>query len=100
MDFSSDNLALEILKWVGIVFAAGFVGYFGRYLSMILIERVRRKRAQSTPPTEAAKEVGEITATQAPSPETVELEIEKQKAKLEKKKAKAEAKKVKKKQKK
>jgi len=100
MDIQGDNLALEILKWVGIVFAAGFVGYFGRYLSMILIERVRRKRAQSVPPTEAAKEAEEITITQAPSPETVELEIEKQKAKLEKKKAKAEAKRVKKKQKK
>ena len=99
MAIQGDNLALEILKWVGIVFAAGFIGYFGRYLSMILIERVRRKRAQSIPLTEAAEEAGEITTTQEPGPETVGLEIEKQKAKLTKKKAKAETKRAKKEQK-
>ncbi len=99
MDFQGDNLALEILKWVGIVFAAGFVGYFGRYLSMILIGRVRRKRAQSIPPTEAAEEAEEITTTQELRPEVIKLELEKQKAKLEKKKAKAETKRAKKEQK-
>ncbi len=31
MEIQGDNLALEILKWVRIVFAAGFIGYFGRY---------------------------------------------------------------------
>ena len=76
---------LEILKWVGIVLAAGFVGYFGRYLAMMIIERVRKKRAQET------------SATALPvTPETVQLEIEKEKAKAEKKKAKTEAKRLKK----
>jgi hypothetical protein len=27
---------LEILKWVGIVLAAGFIGYFGRYPAMLI----------------------------------------------------------------
>jgi len=39
-----DSLVLEMLKWAGIVLAAGFIGYFGRYLSMILIDRLRHKR--------------------------------------------------------
>ena len=31
----------EILKWTFLVLAAGFVGYFGRYLAMELIRRMR-----------------------------------------------------------
>ena len=76
---------LEVLKWVGIVLAAGFIGYFGRYLAMMIIERVHKKKSQET----------SVTASQV-TPETVQLEIEKEKAKAEKKKAKAEAKRAKK----
>jgi hypothetical protein len=25
------DTVLEVLKWVGVVLAAGFIGYFGRY---------------------------------------------------------------------
>ncbi|MBU2536564.1 MAG: hypothetical protein ABIK32_00255 [Chloroflexota bacterium] len=76
---------VEILKWVGIVLAAGFVGYFGRYLAMMIIERVHKKKSQET-------------AVTAPlvTPETIQLEIEKEKAKAEKKRAKAGAKRAKK----
>ena len=77
---------LEILKWVGIVLAAGFVGYFGRYLAKMIIERVHRKKEQ------------EATATVSPpAPETGQLEVAKQKAKLAKKRAKTRAKRLKKK---
>ncbi len=79
---------MDILKWVGIVLAAGFVGYFGRYLAMMIIERVHRKKEQETAVT-----------TSPPAPEAVQLEAEKQQAKAEKKKAKAEAKRLKKAQK-
>ena len=85
-----DNLLLEILKWVGIAFAAGFIGYFGRYLGMLIIERMRSKRPQQSTAPE--------TTAQAPSTQSDVLE--ERKLKLEKKKAKAEAKKVKKAQKK
>jgi hypothetical protein len=34
---------VEILKWVGIVFAAGFVGYFGKHLSKALIAKTQRR---------------------------------------------------------
>ena len=76
---------MEVLKWVGIVLAAGFVGYFGRYLAMMIIERVRKKKTQET----------SITAPPV-TPETIQLEAEKQQAKIEKKKAKAGAKRLKK----
>ena len=76
---------IDILKWVGIVLAAGFIGYFGRYLAMLIIERVHKKKAPETPP-----------AAPQSTPETVQLEIEKERAKIEKKKAKAEAKRLKK----
>ena len=31
---------LEVLKWIGIALAAGFVGYFGRYPAKILINKI------------------------------------------------------------
>lgn len=77
---------LDILKWIGIVLAAGFVGYFGRYLAMMIIGRVHRKKEEETA----------VTAS-PPAPETVQLEATKQNAKLAKKRAKARAKRLKKK---
>ena len=74
-----------MLKWVGLVFAAGFIGYFGRYLSMAIIQRMRRRKSvQAT-----AEQPGEIKT----SPEK---SMEQQKIKLEKKKAKTAAKGLKK----
>ncbi|NQT04783.1 MAG: hypothetical protein HQ577_02115 [Dehalococcoidia bacterium] len=77
---------MDILKWVGIVLAAGFVGYFGRYLAMMIIKRVHRKKEQETAAT-----------APPPAPEAVQLEVAKQKAKLAKKRAKTRAKRLKKK---
>ena len=51
-----NNLALEILKWVGLVFVAGFIGYFGRYLSMILLEKVHKKKTKSPPEVKTGEE--------------------------------------------
>jgi len=92
MDFPSDNAAVQILTWVGIVFAAGFIGYFGRYLSMLIIDRIHKKQAQESPAAKAT----ENPAPPPQTPESAQREIEKQRAKTEKKKAKAEAKRIKK----
>ena len=71
--------------WVGIVFAAGFVGYFGRHLAMMLIGKMRRNKpeppsAESPPPAPSALSDAAVSA----------------RAKVDKKRAKAEAKKAKK----
>ena len=76
---------LEILKWVGVVFVAGFIGYFGRYLSMLIIERVRKRKADSPIPNEVVKEV---PPNQDDQSDTKRLKLEKKRLKLEKKKAK------------
>ena len=85
-----DIQALDILKWIGIVLAAGFVGYFGRYLAMQIIEKMRKKKAQPSPTPEPppAEE----------TPLSQDIILEQSRLKLEKKKAKAEAKKAKKEQ--
>ena len=85
-----DIQALDILKWIGIVLAAGFVGYFGRYLAMMIIEKMRKKKAQP-PPTPKPPHAEEVPLSQ----NTI---LEQSKLKLEKKKAKAEAKRAKKEQ--
>ena len=51
---------LEILKWTGIVLAAGFVGYFGRYLAMVIIDRLHKKRPEAGAVEGAAtKDIGQ-----------------------------------------
>ena len=78
------DLAPEILKWVGIVFAAGFIGYFGRYLAMLIIDRVRSRKTPQSP----GETPGDGTSTiQADSLEK-DAKLEKKRLKLEKKKAK------------
>ena len=81
MDIFGDNLVLDILKWVGIVFVAGFIGYFGRYLGMLIIEKMRKNGPQREPTIEFISQSDKL---------------EESKLKLEKKKAKAEAKRAKK----
>ncbi|GAH57828.1 unnamed protein product [marine sediment metagenome] len=81
-----DIQPLDILKWVGLVFAAGFIGYFGRHLSMVLIERMRRRKSTQAAETESKGDV-------AAAPENI---IELQRIKAEKKRAKAETKRLKK----
>ena len=89
MEIQGDNQTIEILKWVGIAFAAGFIGYFGRHLAMRIIDRMRKRKLQPTPTTEPAKE----------TPASPDIRLEEARLKLEKKRAKAEAKRIKKKKK-
>lgn len=78
-----DIQSLDILKWIGIVLAAGFVGYFGRYLAMLIIEKARRKK-ESAPPA--------VTPGDAVRIEDSSLKLEKKKAKQAAKQAKKMAK--------
>jgi hypothetical protein len=79
------DTAIEVLKWVGIVFAAGFVGYFGRHLAMMLIEKMRHNRPE--PPK------SETPPPVPPSPDEIAAAA---RAKVDKKRAKADAKRAKK----
>ena len=79
------DTVLEVLKWVGIVLAAGFIGYFGRYLAMLIIERMRRRRAGETPAVEPVKEA---SASQESRLAESQLKVEKKRAKAEAKRAK------------
>lgn len=61
-----DIQPLEILKWIGIVLAAGFVGYFGRYLAMRILGQTQRREKPAAPV----------------QPDEAQLKLEKKKAKL------------------
>ena len=76
---------IEILKWVGVAFAAGFIGYFGRYLGMLIIDGLRKRKSQQTP---AAEPLGETTPVQDSRLEESRLKVEKKRAKAEAKRAK------------
>ncbi|MEA1870623.1 MAG: hypothetical protein U9N00_00285 [Candidatus Bipolaricaulota bacterium] len=76
------TLVWDVVKWVLVVLAAGFIGQFGRVLALRLIERHRAKKAHdhSDLPAEVLLEKERLRATE----------------KIEKKQAKAEVKKKKK----
>jgi hypothetical protein len=78
------DVFLEVLKWIGIALAAGFVGYFGRYPAKILLEKIYGTR-KTTP--EKVPEKPEDSG---------QIELEKKRLKVEKKAAKQAAKAAKK----
>jgi hypothetical protein len=83
-----DNTVIEVIKWIGIVFAAGFVGYFGRHLAMELIDKIRRKKPESPAPespSAASTSSSDVVAT-------AQAKVDKKRAKAEAKKAKKEGK--------
>jgi hypothetical protein len=75
-----DVLVYEILKWVLVVFVAGFIGYFGKYLSKIIIAKFSKKKKQ---------EAAQTIIHKHESAGKYKAKIAKQKAKLEKKRLKA-----------
>ena len=85
-----DIQPLDVLKWIGVVLAAGFIGYFGRYLGMLVIERIHKRKSRQIPPAGPAHET---PVGQATTPEEAQLKLEKKRAKAEAKKAKKEQKK-------
>lgn len=75
----SDTI-ITILKWVGLVFAAGFIGYFGKYLSKIIISKFHKQKNSTDfdPPSDNSSS----------NKEKFDYKIEKKRLKLEKKKIK------------
>lgn len=69
---------LTILKWVALVFLAGFIGYFGKYLSKLIIARLGRKKKKEEEPQ---------TPSQAELDYKLEKKRLKQQQKIEKKKS-------------
>ena len=81
-----EALVIEIIKWILIVFIAGFIGYFGRHLGKILIAKFGKKQKQEQAQTIIHKHE---------SAEKYKAEAIKARAKLEKKKLKLEKKRLK-----
>ena len=76
---------LEILKWIGIVLAVGFIGYFGRYLAMLIIERIHNRQSPQIRSREASKKI--LTRLEKRVAE-IQLKSDKKTAKIEAKRAK------------
>lgn len=71
---------MDVLKWIAIVFAAGFIGYFGKYLAKILIGRLHKskvERSSVAQPAEGNKSASDYKAEK----KRLKLEIKKQKKK-------------------
>jgi hypothetical protein len=93
-----DTMA-EALKWAFLVFAAGFVGFFGKYLGRILLERIRKDKASGAaapPPASPGKAMAPSSPPEAsretppgearlPRDDKLMKKVEKSRLKLEKK---------------
>ena len=76
---------LEILKWIGIVLAVGFIGYFGRYLAILIMERMHKRQSPQSRSREASRRI--LTRLDRKIAKS-QLQFEKKKAKIEAKLAK------------
>ena len=69
------DATLEIFAWVGLAFAAGFIGYFGKHLGKETIAKFRKDSSDVEKSVETSKE---------------DLKLRKKQLKLEKKNVKKE----------
>ena len=76
---------LEILKWIGIVLAVGFIGYFGRYLAMLIIERIHKRQSPQARSKEASEKILNRLNKKVAE---IQLKSEKKTAKIKAKRAK------------
>ncbi|MFC1691440.1 hypothetical protein ACFL0W_04640 [Nanoarchaeota archaeon] len=70
---------VSILKWIFIIFIAGFIGYFGKHLSKWIIAKFSKQKPSAKPHRKTKAEM--------------QHDLEKKKLKLEKKKIKVKKKK-------
>ncbi|MEE9323472.1 MAG: hypothetical protein V3U72_02910 [Candidatus Aenigmarchaeota archaeon] len=75
------ELIQQILFWAAVIFAAGFIGYFGRYLSKLILGKVHKKGPHGSKRSEPGKPV---------SKKEYDYKLAKEKLKMEKKKMKME----------
>lgn len=88
--------AQDILKWVALVFLAGFIGFFGKYLGKLVISLFQRKREDTTQAASLPEQVlkpGPVDIHEKDEPGTLSAkEISREAQKLQKKALKNEAK--------
>jgi len=84
--------SLEILKWVALVFLAGFIGFFGKYLGRVVISIFEKKHDDSPFPGQAARPDAADAQVKPGGSERVESSVSRDEQKLVKKALKAEAK--------
>ncbi len=77
MAFEAESM--EALKWAAVIFIAGFIGYFGKYLSKLVIARIHRK---------GGPEDGKKAASPPKTKEEMDYKLEKKRLKIEKKRLK------------
>ena len=69
---------MDVLKWVALIFVAGFIGYFGKYLAKILIGRLHKSGVERSSVAQPAED----------NKSTSDYKVEKKRLKLEMKRQK------------
>jgi Skp family chaperone for outer membrane proteins len=85
---------IEVGKWAAIVFTAGFIGYFGKYLSKIIIQHLHKsgEEAQPEPVVSPESEIEKKRLEVEQKKQKYEYKLKKKRLKDEEKRSKQEAK--------
>lgn len=101
-----EQAIITALKWIAVVFLAGFIGYFGKFLGKIVIAKIRHSfDLQKTENNFSAKNFGKMEENELKAGKPgekdekneslkYEYKLQKEKLKLEKKRLKLEKKKI------
>lgn len=81
----------DAVIWAIVIFIAGFIGYFGKYLSKLVLRKIHKGGPENKPKEGASTK----EAPEKKSKEELEYDLEKKRLKLEKKRLKAEKKRAK-----
>ena len=69
---------MDVLKWVALVFVAGFIGYFGKYLAKFLIGRFHKRNVEKSPLARPAEDKEDKSDYKAEK-KRLKIEIKRQK---------------------
>ena len=86
------DILLEVLKWVLIVLLAGFIGQFGKSISLHIINYFKRRKAKRTSTEPDLAKEPQVASTESSEAIIKKEEKEKQQLKADKKALKAQLK--------
>ena len=74
---------MDVLKWVALIFVAGFIGYFGKYLAQFLIGRFHKRTVERSPLARPTEDDKEEKSDYKAEKKRLKLEVKRQKKKGE-----------------
>ncbi len=86
------DIVLEVLKWIIVILIAGFIGQFGKSISLHIMGYLKKRKEKHTATEPEVTKEPQVASTESPEAIVKKEEKEKQQLKVEKKAIKAQLK--------